>query len=177
MVRNRFGTISFSCTYIFCWGKKTFPPLPRSISAFVQAINWLIFLVRYFVSFFTWGTLTYTRLLKCPIQMPSLLYLIFTKKQRIRFFDPLGGWVGQKNVHLNWVVFLHVAGPPFPGLCVAEPVIAALTFCGFSFELLGAFFGVGSVSIFPHKWKIYSICSNKTINLLVRMSQVFKKSF
>ena len=30
------------------------------------------------------------------VQMPSLMYLIFAKKQRITFFDPLGGQVEQK---------------------------------------------------------------------------------
>ena len=37
----------------------------------------------------------YIRLLMYPVQMPSLMYLIFAKKQRIRFFDPTGGLVGQ----------------------------------------------------------------------------------
>ena len=30
----------------------------------------------------------YIRLLMYPVQMPSLMYLIFAKKQRITFFDP-----------------------------------------------------------------------------------------
>ena len=38
----------------------------------------------------------YIRFLMYPVQMPSLLYLIFAKKQRITFYDPLGRRVGGK---------------------------------------------------------------------------------
>ena len=74
-----------------CWGKNTFsPPLPFNLGLHT---GWLIdFLIKYFVSFLTAGTLMYIRLLMYPVQMPSLMYLIFAKKPRITFFDPL--WAG-----------------------------------------------------------------------------------
>ena len=59
----------------------------------------------------------YTRLLMCPIQMPSLMYLIFSKKQTIHFFDPLGGRVGRKMFTLFTFSCKSLLWPPFfPGL-------------------------------------------------------------
>ena len=49
-----------------------------------------------------------------PVKMPSLIYhLIFAKKQRITFFDPLGRWVGW-----NWFL---------PSLCKILRVIQPLS--------------------------------------------------
>ena len=51
-------------------------------------------------------------------QIPSLMYLIFAKKQRITFFDPLGSQVGRKLFVADCIKIctLRVTQPLFPGL-------------------------------------------------------------
>ena len=68
----------------------------------------------------------YIRLLMYPVQMPSLMYLIFAKKQRITFFDP----PSQKNWEIeNEEVFLMF----FLGFvgCTDEFLIGKIFYSGF----------------------------------------------
>ena len=53
------------------------------------------------------------RLLLCPVQMPSLMYLIFSKKQRITFFDPLGGRVWAKKMFTMIKISFYKSLGPF----------------------------------------------------------------
>ena len=141
-----------------CWEKTLFPALPLSILAFIQA-DWLIdFLIKYFLSFLPAGTLMYICLLMYPVQMLSLMYwyLIFAKKQRIMFFDPPGGWVGQNFFTL---IVLDSANhwAPFPGLlCKTDPLA----------KFLGTFYIIGTQAAFSPKNKMYFICSKENDNLL-----------
>ena len=64
--------------------KHFFPPPP---SAFIQA-DYLIFYYQIFFIFLPVDTLMYIRYLMYPVQMPSLMNIIFANKQRIMFFDP-----------------------------------------------------------------------------------------
>ena len=48
--------------------------------------------------------------------MPSLMYLIFSKKQRITFFDPPGGRAGQIFFTLDDIIIFASHQAPFPGL-------------------------------------------------------------
>ena len=72
---------SLPLLYLFlCWGKKTFSPLPRSISAFIS-YRQLIDKFFTFLSFLPAGTLMYIRLLMYPVQMPSLMFLILLRSR------------------------------------------------------------------------------------------------
>ena len=88
---------SLPLLYLYlCWGKNNFPPFPSSISTFVfRRLIDQFFKIKYFVSFLPAGTLMFIRLLMYPVQMPSLMNLIFAEKHRIMFFDPPGGRVGR----------------------------------------------------------------------------------
>ena len=88
--------------------------------------------------------------------MPSLMYLIFAKKQRITFFDPLGGRAGQNFFTLiildsvnHWAPFSRAS---------AKPVLAK-TAVWFSFALLGAFLCRRYLAVFSPTNKMCFICS------------------
>ena len=121
---------SHSCSYIFCWGH-----------LYRQLIDW-IFIRIFVVSFLPARTLMHIRLLLSPVQMPSFMYLIFSKKQRIKFFDPPGGWVWAKFFFkLIDISFFKSLGP-FSRAWVTELVFAASAFTrgrGLFFDLFGAF--------------------------------------
>ena len=96
----------------------------------------------------------------CPVQMPSLM-LIFAKKQKITFFDPLGWWVGRKKNSFTMIEFLlPVTGPPFPGLCASKPVFCRDRFLGFYLNCLAHFLSSVPVAFFPANKK-YFICRNE----------------
>ena len=108
--------VSNSCTLIFVGEKTLSPPPPFNFG--IHA-GWLIFGLNTFLSFLPAGTLMYVRLLMYPVQMPSLMYLIIAKKQRITFFDPPVGQVGRKIFSLIVLDFAnHWA--PFPDFCVKQ---------------------------------------------------------
>ena len=50
------------------------------------------------------------RLYMYPVQTSSLMYLIFAKKQRIKFFDPQGGRIVQKMFHPDQIRFCESFG-------------------------------------------------------------------
>ena len=95
---------SHSCSYIFCWGH-----------LYRRLIDW-IFIRIFVVSFLPEGTLMHIRLLLSPEQMPSFMYLIFSKKQRISFLTHREGGFG-RNFFSNLSIF-HSSShwAPFPGL-------------------------------------------------------------
>ena len=111
----------------FVGEKILFLPLPRSILAFVQVIDWLIeFLLNILYLFFLPVHWCITAFLCVLYKCRPLCYLIFSKNAEDTFFDP-GSRVGRNFFHSS-VFVLQVTGAPFPGLCVTEPVFAATAF-------------------------------------------------
>ena len=101
----------------------------------------------------------YIRLLMYPVQMPSLMYLIFAKKQRITFFDLPDGRVGLKFFTLI-VLDSAYHWAPFPSFCANQflPRWHSLIFCP---NCLAHFYIIGTRQHFPprvsfavrKKWK------------------------
>ena len=126
----------------------------------------MIFFIKYFVYFFLqvhWNWCTYICLLLCLIHMVSLMYMIFSKKQRITFFYPQDRWVGWKICFSLWSIFvLQVTGAPFPRLCVTEPVFATTPFLEFFFWIAWRILDVvGTGLYFPSQIKCtYFNCRN-----------------
>ena len=112
----------------------------------------MIFFIKYFVYFFLqvhWNWCTYICLLMCLIHMVSLMYMIFSKKQRITFFYPQDRWVGWKICFSLWSIFvLQVTGAPVPRLCVTEPVFATTPFLEFFFWIAWRILDVIGTSLY-----------------------------
>ena len=142
---------SLPLLYLYlCWGKNNFPPFPSSISSFVfRRLIDQFFKIKYFVSFLPAGTLMFIRLLMYPVQMLSLMNLIFAEKQRITFFGPPASGLG-KFFHPDWVMFCESLGPL--GWALAEPVLSRWLSRNFFLNCLAHFYVVGTGSIFPHKF-------------------------
>ena len=76
-----------------------------------------------------------------PVQMPSLMYLIFAKQQRIKFFEKSGGQDGQKNFHPDRIRFCKSLSPLFLGLS-AKPIPAEMAYPDFILNYLAHFYVV-----------------------------------
>ena len=92
-----------------------------------------------------------------PVRMPSLMYLIFAKKQRITFFGPPGGRVGWQFFHPNRIRFGKSRSPLFRGLSFLTGF--ALMAYADLFELFGAYLMLPVSAIFSPTDKMYFICS------------------
>ena len=90
----------------------------------------------------------------CPIQMLSLMYLIFSEKLRIACCDPLGVRVGNFFSHPDCIEFCESLGPPIP--CLRETGFAEMSYMDL-FQLFCVFLnGVNTGSIFFTN-KIYRV--------------------
>ena len=69
--------------------------------------------------------------------MPSLMYLIFAKKQRIKIFDPPGGQVGLTFFHPLIILGSLSHFPHFLGL--HEELVPAEMAYAYVFEFFGVF--------------------------------------
>ena len=79
----------------------------------------------------------YIRLLMYPVQMPSLMHLIFAKKQKTFFGLPVGRvWQNCFTLHDRFR-FCKSLSPLFPGFS-SKPVPAETAKPDFYFKLLGA---------------------------------------
>ena len=123
-----------------------------------------ILIKHFFFIFLPAGALIYIqyiRLLVYPVQMPSLTYLIFAKKQRIMFFDPLGGQVGRKIFIL---IVLDSANhlAPFSWAFVQNRFLPRWHSLIFTPNCLAHFMSsVLLLTAFSPTNKIHSSCSNK----------------
>ena len=149
-------TISHSCTYIFCCGKKDPFSHPPPFNLGIHRGDWLIdFLLNTLYLFLTcsYTDVLYTPLLMCPVPMLSLMYLIFSQKQRMTFIDPPSRWVGRKKIVSPWLSLFYwkSLGPFFRALCVKTG------FCRYGFpgafhlNCLAHFLSLVPAAFPPHK--------------------------
>ena len=166
-------TISHSCTYIFCCGKKDPFSHPPPFNLGIHRGDWLIdFLLNTLYLFLTcrYTDVLYTPLLMCPVPMLSLMYLIFSQKQRMTFIDPPSRWVGRKKIVSPWLSLFYwkSLGPFFPGFVCQDRFLPLWLSWSISFELLGTFFVVGSSSLSPPQIKCISL--NYSIQTLMSVN-------
>ena len=119
--------------------------------------------------------------LLCPVQMLSLMYLIFSKKERIKFFDPTGFWVWAKQLFtLIEILFCKSLGP-ISQAWVTELVFAASAFTRGFFFAWRIFIKVVFRPVFSLANKMFFICSQETmlsvcISIITVLSRIFNSN-